>query len=563
MVSPKAICVFCGSSPGKSAVYLKTAAALGQALAEHNCKLIYGGGERGCMGAVAAAAIESGGQVLGVIPRVMVTTKPHGHLGEGQEAQPPEHAHSADDVGTRTLNQQQADRNSRMETIIVETMHERRCTMAASCDGFIGLPGGYRTFEEVMEMINWAQLGVHSKPVVLLNANGFWNPFRAMIDTAVEDGFISEKGRRFISFIGEKGDDAKSLAKEAVMELENLMTAFDKDGLGYRDWDSLKEPVKEEAIMAEPLANSAKELGQPFAVSVPDLTFSYSPDGPPALTHVNLSLVRGSRCLLIGANGSGKSTLLRLLAGKRLCDSSVRVFGRDVFRDAPRGITYLGTEWAMNPVVRGDIVVSHFLDSVGGYRHKARRDRLLDILDIDLDWHMHQISDGERRRVQLCMGLMEEWDLLLLDEVTVDLDVQVRSDLLSFLEEETKQRNATIIYATHIFDGLQKFPTHIVHMRLGSTTTSDALNWPPSAAQMHLIPPIPAQSNSPNGGAGSAGDDFSPLLHIALQWLREDRVARIEKEKQEGRKRGARSNTETTDSEKFFRKYDYAKGATR
>lgn len=74
---------------------------------------------------------------------------------------------------------------------------------------------------------------------------------------------------------------------------------------------------------------------------------------------------------------------------------------------------------AMNPVVRGDIVVSTFLDSVGGYRHKERRDKLLDILDIDLDWHMHTISDGERRRVQLCMGLMAPWDVLLLDEVSL------------------------------------------------------------------------------------------------------------------------------------------------
>ncbi len=71
----------------------------------------------------------------------------------------------------------------------------------------------------------------------------------------------------------------------------------------------------------------------------------------------------------------------------------------------------------MNPVVRGDIVVSSFLDSVGGYRYKERRDILLDLLDIDLDWHMHAISDGERRRVQLCFGLMMPWDVLLLDEV--------------------------------------------------------------------------------------------------------------------------------------------------
>ena len=80
-------------------------------------------------------------------------------------------------------------------------------------------------------------------------------------------------------------------------------------------------------------------------------------------------------------------------------------------------MTFLGTEWASNPVVRSDIVVASFLDSVGGYRHKERRDKLLKILDVDLDWHMHQISDGERRRVQLVMGLMAPWDVLLLDEV--------------------------------------------------------------------------------------------------------------------------------------------------
>jgi CCR4-NOT complex subunit CAF16 len=73
---------------------------------------------------------------------------------------------------------------------------------------------------------------------------------------------------------------------------------------------------------------------------------------------------------------------------------------------------------AMNPVVRSDIVVADFLNSVGGYRYKDRRDHLLDLLDIDLDWHMHNISDGERRRVQLCMGLMAPWDVLLLDEVS-------------------------------------------------------------------------------------------------------------------------------------------------
>ena len=99
----------------------------------------------------------------------------------------------------------------------------------------------------------------------------------------------------------------------------------------------------------------------------------------------------------------------------------------------------------MNPVVRGDIGVAHFLDSVGGYRHKDRRDRLLNILDVDLDWRMHEISDGERRRVQLVMGLMAPWDVLLLDEVTVDLDVLVRDELLAFLKEESETRGATLL----------------------------------------------------------------------------------------------------------------------
>ena len=87
----------------------------------------------------------------------------------------------------------------------------------------------------------------------------------------------------------------------------------------------------------------------------------------------------------------------------------------------------------MNPVVRRDIVVSNFLDSVGGYRYKERRDRLLDILDIDMDWHMHEISDGERRRVQLCFGLMVPWDVLLLDEVCTHIVVHLVSEAVLVL----------------------------------------------------------------------------------------------------------------------------------
>ncbi|KAF8609622.1 P-loop containing nucleoside triphosphate hydrolase protein [Ceratobasidium sp. AG-I] len=283
-------------------------------------------------------------------------------------------------------------------------------------------------------------------------------------------------------------------------------------------------------------------------IDVKALTYNHltnSNQVSPALVDLALTLPKGSRTLLIGANGAGKSTLLQILAGKRLTKGSdVRVLGRDVFRDSPPGVTFLGTEWTMNPVVRSDIVVSHFLDSIGGYRHKARRDRLLDILDVDLDWHMHAISDGERRRVQLVMGLMAEWDVLLLDEVTVDLDVLVRDDLLSFLKEESEVRGATILYATHIFDGLNTFPTHVAHMRFGSFVTE-----PTPWLQDQTQPGLPAPSSG------------STLHALALQWLKEDRTFRQQEEAagRTRRTRGAKpDNGVPTDSEAFYKKYDYS-----
>lgn len=282
-------------------------------------------------------------------------------------------------------------------------------------------------------------------------------------------------------------------------------------------------------------------------IFVENLTYNHDPSGPPSLSNISINLPKGSRTLLIGANGAGKSTLLQILAGKRLVTSEgaqILLKGRDVFRQSPPGVTYLGTEWAMNPVVRGDIVVEHFLNSVGGYRHKERRDHLLDILDVDLDWHMHAISDGERRRVQLCMGLMQPWDVLLLDEVTVDLDVQVRDDLLSFLKADSERRTATILYATHIFDGLNEFPTHVAHMRLGGFVMN-ASPWPPSP----IDPPLDNKVGVPDGA----------LFQIALRWLREDREHRQELEKAGRKTRGAkRDQAIPSSSEAFYRKYDYS-----
>lgn len=285
-------------------------------------------------------------------------------------------------------------------------------------------------------------------------------------------------------------------------------------------------------------------MSQESIVEIKGLTYSHNPSSPNSLIDIDLNLPKGSRTILVGANGAGKSTLLQILAGKRLASNSyICVLGKDVFRQTPDGINFLGTEWAMNPVVRGDILVSSFLDSVGGYRYKERRDLLLDILDVDLDWRMHQISDGERRRVQLVFGLMQPFDILLLDEVTVDLDVLVRDDLLRFLKKDSEERKSTILYATHIFDGLSDFPTHVAHMRFG-TFVNNPTAWPlaPGSSLSNLL-----------GGHGSQ------LYNLALHWLKEDRDYRKELERQGRKLRGARRDeTVPSDSEAFYRKYDYS-----
>ncbi|KAI4215066.1 MAG: hypothetical protein LQ351_002380 [Letrouitia transgressa] len=208
------------------------------------------------------------------------------------------------------------------------------------------------------------------------------------------------------------------------------------------------------------------EESAPF-INVTSLSYAF-PDGSTGLHDISFTLPPSSRTLLVGANGAGKTTLLRLLSGKRLSPrGTVLVAGVDPFAAGLEGVTYLGTEWVLNPVVRTDIDVPTLLASVGGNAFPARRDELVTLLDIDPRWRMHAVSDGERRRVQLAMGLLRPWRVLLLDEITVDLDLLSRSRFLEFLARETAARDAAVVYATHILDHLAAWPTHLVHMHMG------------------------------------------------------------------------------------------------
>jgi CCR4-NOT complex subunit CAF16 len=178
---------------------------------------------------------------------------------------------------------------------------------------------------------------------------------------------------------------------------------------------------------------------------------------------------------------------------------------------------------------------------------------------------MHEVSDGERRRVQIVSGLMAPWEMLLLDEVTVDLDVLVRQRLLNFLVEECETRGATILYATHIFDGLDAFPTHLCHIQLGTTIDPSPFHWPVRYTTPHrkadgspsdeIVPGLPQGTREMMEDPNRAG---SRLLEVALAWLKVDRVERIAKEIRihGSQLRGAASlKNVTSDSETFYKKF--------
>lgn len=160
----ESLCVFCGSAPGRRSVYTEAAARLGHEMARRKIRLVYGGGKVGMMGAVADAVLQAGGEVIGVIPGALVER---------------ELAH-----------------HGVTELIVVESMHQRKATMADLSEGFLALPGGYGTLEELFEVITWVQLGFHTKPCGLLNVDGFFNPLRQMLDRAVGEEFLSDMNRQ-------------------------------------------------------------------------------------------------------------------------------------------------------------------------------------------------------------------------------------------------------------------------------------------------------------------------------------------------------------------------------
>ena len=156
----KSVTIFCGSSSGTDSIYRSQAAMLGATLAQQNIRIIYGGAKVGLMGAVADAALSAGGKVVGIIPRFL----------------------RSKEIAHERLT----------ELIMVESMHDRKTKMHELCDGIIALPGGFGTLEELFEILTWGQLGLHKKPVGLLDINGFYEHLKKLLQTMVDKGFLKE-----------------------------------------------------------------------------------------------------------------------------------------------------------------------------------------------------------------------------------------------------------------------------------------------------------------------------------------------------------------------------------
>ena len=177
----RSVCVFCGSSAGGRPEYAASACALGRVLAQGGRRLVYGGASVGLMGEVANAALEAGGEVVGVIPRALV--------------------------------RKEVVHDGLSELRVVDSMHTRKGMMADLSDAFVVLPGGLGTLEEMFEVWTWAQLGIHGKPIGLLDSGDYWKPLSVFLDHAVAEGFIRQAHRGMLRTTTDPAELVSQLAE--------------------------------------------------------------------------------------------------------------------------------------------------------------------------------------------------------------------------------------------------------------------------------------------------------------------------------------------------------------
>ena len=180
-VGERKVCVFCGSSLGVGSAYRAEALALGSLLGKAGLGLVYGGAQVGLMGVLADAALANGSRVIGVIPRAL--------------------------AGVEVAHQ------GLSKLMVVETMHERKAIMAQEADAFVALPGGFGTLDEFFEILTWAQLGIHTKPCLMVNTGGYYDHLLSFLEVAIREGFLKGENRAYIQVVGNAAEALQRVQK--------------------------------------------------------------------------------------------------------------------------------------------------------------------------------------------------------------------------------------------------------------------------------------------------------------------------------------------------------------
>jgi len=210
-------------------------------------------------------------------------------------------------------------------------------------------------------------------------------------------------------------------------------------------------------------------------LEVTNLTFSYAAGLPPCLKDMSFAFNRGARILVVGANGACKSTVMSILGGKRMIPRGFsNILGKDSFNDPSiaREVMYCGDWWNTQFFVNTTIA-----DLIGEEMiNTSRAKHLAAVLQVDVNWRINSISDGQRRRCQLLEILVPYRPVYLMDEITSDLDIFAREGILAFLKAESEIRGCTIFYCTHIFDHLEGWADHMLHLSKGTVVRACAMS---------------------------------------------------------------------------------------
>jgi len=215
-------------------------------------------------------------------------------------------------------------------------------------------------------------------------------------------------------------------------------------------------------------------------IEVYNLNFKY--DNKYIFKNLNLEFQSNNCYILAGLNGCGKSTLLKIIGGKVLCEyEKVKVLNKDPFRDTSlnNDITYIDNDWGKQSVaftgynmpLQSSLQVKEMMLNLKKL-YPERNKKLLEVLDINPEWHLNAVSEGQRKRVQLYLNLIRPFKVCLLDEITVNLDLLVKDKFMNYLKNETKTRECCIIYVTHIFDGLEDWATKLIYMKNNQEMTT-------------------------------------------------------------------------------------------